>query len=330
MARLQLAIGQQRAFLNQIIANGMRVRDIAKATQVCERTVRDWRREKHRMFYEAATKLAQATQIALPDGAMVLPEFWHVRRAASLGARRRLALHGPLGTRESRRKGGLAAARKFREHPEWARRIGWTRRKPIHAPRLGPELAEFIGIMLGDGCLGSRYQVSVYFDAETDREHATYIQGLIERLFGVKAVRSCRPGTRGGALVVSNRNLVEFLEVIGLRRGDKVQHQVDVPSWIWEQREYQVSCLRGLMDTDGSVYLYDHRVNGSQYRHLALSFSNRSQPLLASVRTILQTLGFAPTSRSYQVNLQRQLEIDLYFQSVGSHNPKFLRKVGMI
>jgi hypothetical protein len=78
---------------------------------------------------------------------------------ARLGGLRRCELYGNPGTAEGRSKGGRRGCEFFRLHPEIARLRGFVTRKETKNPPRSGELANFIGIMLGDG--GIR-QISTY------------------------------------------------------------------------------------------------------------------------------------------------------------------------
>ena len=326
MSRLDCLDGTQRFLIEAALARCSSVRELVRICRVHPRTLRDWHQERHRMSFEVFQRLAERTGMRYQKALSVLPEFWHIQKAASLGGQRRYQLYGAPGSQESRRQGGLTSARKFRENPALAKAIGFRLRKPIRQPRKSALLAEFVGILLGDGCLGSPFQVSIAFNSETDASYGVYLQQLFRRLFGVSAPIKCRAGTRSGNVVASSRALVEYLEAVGLRRGNKVRHQVGLPQWIWTQRSYRQACLRGLMDTDGSVYRYTHRVNGHLYDHVALCFTNRSKPLLVSAERLLRYDNFRPRIKKYQVCLNRQLEIERYFYVIGSSNSKHLAR----
>jgi len=45
--------------------------------------------------------------------------------------------------------------------------------------------------------------------------------------------------------------LVQELERLGLKCGNKVTQQVGVPNWIQNNTSYTIACVRGLIDTDG-------------------------------------------------------------------------------
>jgi hypothetical protein len=322
MARIDARGGTQR----ELVERGRRYfpswQAMAQACGVHPRTLADWRREKHRMSFEALVKLSEQTGMLIPETINVLPEFWHIKRAARLGGLRRYALYGPPGSVESRRRGGCRSIAQFRVEALAGRLGRFQLAIPIRAPERSPALAEFVGIMLGDGCFSSRFQVSVSFNGQTDAEYGRYLRSLFRHLFGLSSTIRVRPGTAEGVVTASSRGLVELLETLGLARGDKVEHQVGVPEWIWCEAAYQSACLRGLMDTDGSVYQYIHRVNGYTYRHVALAFSNRSRPLLDFVERLLRTFELRPRRRRYQVCLYRKADIARYFQAVGTSNLK--------
>ncbi|MFX0051218.1 MAG: hypothetical protein ACFE8U_08010, partial [Candidatus Hermodarchaeota archaeon] len=48
--------------------------------------------------------------------------------------------------------------------------------------------------------------------------------------------------------------LVQELERLGLKCGNKVKQQVGVPNWIQNNTSYSIACVRGLIDTDGYLY----------------------------------------------------------------------------
>ena len=126
--------------------------------------------------------------------------------------------------------------------------------------------------------------------------------------------------------MVSSKRFVDYLLTLGMPKGDKVAVQATVPQWICKEEEYKRSCLRGLMDTDGSVYNYSHRVYGRQYVHSALCFTNRSLPLLEFVEKVLSDEGYRPIVSRYQVYVHRRREMKRYFDEIGTHNPKFLQR----
>ncbi len=323
MPRLDCLDGTQRSLLEQALQRCSTVDQLAKVCGVHPRTIRDWRREKHRMSYDSLRCICTSTGISEPTGVRLLPDYWHIQEAARLGGQRRTSLYrGSPGTPEGRRKGGQISSARFQANPTLAKTLGFQVRKAIRRPKKSALLAEFIGIMLGDGCLSSQFQVGISFNANTDRAYGMYLQSMFRTLFDLGASIQRRVETYGWTVVASSRALVEYLQVLGLVQGSKVANQVDLPSWIWSRPAYRQACLRGLMDTDGSVYRYRHCVYGRLYSHVAMCFTNHSEPLLRSVKRLLSDCQFHPRAARYHIVLNRATEIRRYFKMIGTRNVK--------
>lgn len=327
MSRAKISRGGQREFLNSVQkATNFDWDTIAKLCNVCPRSLQDWRREKCNMNYEALLKLYKISKAPIPKDIEVLPEYWSTKKAAKIGAVRRYEVYGNPGTPEGRRKGGINSQKKFRLNPEYAKKVGIKVRKYINQPSFSPLLAEFVGILLGDGGI-SDYQVSITFNRETDREYSIFLQKIVEDLFSISPSTVLTKTDKGDNVVISSKNLVEFLKKIGLKKRNKVRQQINIPDWIWQDKRYQIACLRGLIDTDGSFYSYCHKTYNKIYCNFAMGFANHSKPLLKSVYKILKLLNFAPTiTKNNRVYLYRKKDINRYFLEIDTHNPKHRKK----
>jgi hypothetical protein len=262
------------------------------------------------MSYEALLRLSHLSGIPVPSVIEVVSEKERHKRAGVKGAKRVLALYGNPGTPEGRSKGGRTSLRRRAEHPEWYD-DNFIVRKPIKVPTQSVELAELVGILLGDGRI-TDMQVIVYGNLLTEVDYSRFEAGLFKRLFGITA--SVREGKGNTSIVmVSAIALVEYLESIGLRRGDKIAQQVSVPSWIFNDTAYIRACVRGLMDTDGSIYPETKIYKEREYHYVNLCFTTHSQPLAKAMRHMLCELGFRPTvsSDGQRVYLRRQEEVEI-------------------
>ena len=243
-----------------------------------------------------------------------------------LGALQRYKLYGNLGTPEGRSKGGKRSCEFFRLHPEVARQRGFVTLKEINKPARSTELAAFIGIMLGDGGFHSKYQFTISFNYKTDREFAEYVARLIKRLFnvGYKIIRE--KDNLGADIIVSSRSVVDFLLKQGLKAGNKIKNQVDIPAWIKKNKEFRKVCIRGLFDTDGSLYGHRYKVNNKWYEYLKLDFTSCSKPLLGSVYAILSDLGIKSSLKGVHISVSAKADVNRYLATVGSSNTKFLNR----
>ena len=331
-SKVKFQKGKQRDFLEKALsALNMDTSELAKVACVCDRTLRDWKREKYNISFWPLFLISYKLRTKLPEDIEVRPPYWSVKKAGKLGGKRRIELYGPPGTLESRRKGGLATREKILSDPsflERIRKLGFITRKEIKRPEKSFKLAEFIGIMLGDGGVSSSHQITVSFNGKKDQDHALYIQRLIKNLFGISSKMQIRKKDWSANIVISATNLVNFLKKMGIKKGNKVTNQVDVPDWIFEKKEYQASCLRGLFDTDGCVYKHSYKVAGKGYSYLKMSFRNYSIPLLKSIKRMLEKLNYHPVIdiNHQTVYINRPEEVKKYFSKIRTSNPRYLSR----
>lgn len=239
-----------------------------------------------------------------------------------LGGLARQSKYGNPGTSEGRRLGGLRSQITHRTN-----KTGFNTLKKVHLPRYSVALAELFGILAGDGHVGE-YQVSMTTNARTDAQHAYYVQKLFLKLFHISSNISKRKTSNALVVVLSSKKVCDFLCVHGLVRGNKVQMQLDAPLWVRGNEKYRTVFLRGLFDTDGSVYVDVHKINGVTYHNIGMAFTNRSTPLLLFFKTTLELLGFHPTQKTkYIVFLRREAEVRRYFDLIGSSNQKHLDRL---
>lgn len=328
MGRIVFPQGEQNKFINKILVESKSsIQQLAKICNVSERTIRDWKREKFTLSEIALLKIQKKFHVAIPKGIKRLGNYWYIEKGAKLGGLKHLELYGPPGTPEGRKKGGKVSQQRRRENPEKYRELGCIIRKNFIPLKESKDLSEMIGIILGDGGI-TQYQVAITLGNPTDREYAKYVQNLMAKIFGELPSWYEHEKENYIDLCISGRNLVENLKQFGVEKGNKIDRQIDIPEWIWKKKEYQTSCVRGLVDTDGGVYFHKHWTKGVKYRHLGLCFTSWSKPLIESVSRILSAFGIKHTveleGRIYIYSLDC---IKKYFSDFGSHNPKHSQKL---
>lgn len=322
MERLGISKKSQKEFLKLVkFKSNLKWNELAGICDVSSRTIRDWRKAKYTISYKSGKTLSAVFKIPLPNGFKILRPYWYIMKHARAGAEARQKIYGLLGNRETRRIGGLISQQRRRDNPEKYRLLGCNIRKSIKKPLKHSEsLSELVGIILGDGGITNN-QIRVTLNRKTDKEYSTFVKKLIYKVFGEQP--SINPRENVLNLTVSGVNLVEAVEGIGLRRGNKIKNQVGIPNWIFRNKNFSKLCVRGLMDTDGGVYFHKHKIKGISYTNFGLTFTNHSRPLVNGVIKVLNSYGFMPSlvadKRIYIYDLK---EIKRYFGVIGSSNPK--------
>lgn len=216
--------------------------------------------------------------------------------------------------------------------------------KDIKIPKESVELAEFIGIILGDGCISRYYKpgkcayaaVRIAGHAEKDYDYlVNYVKPLIEKLFDIKVSvkRHSDLNKKTIYLIIYGIKLIDFLKEMGLKSGNKIQNQTTIPKWIFSDDEYLKACVRGLYDTDGSLYeLLPHWPGLFQ-----LNFDNYNITLLKDMRKALIQLDFHPskihgtkTKNGTKVDITRKAEIKKFYKEIGTSNLRRIKQFNKI
>lgn len=243
------------------------------------------------------------------------------REAGSLGGKAREILYGNLGTSEGRRRGGLRSQQTHKKDP-----LSPFVARPVATPRRDVHFAELIGAILGDGTV-TKYQLILYSNALDEIEYSVFLSDLVMKVFHVSTATHQIKKYGVIRLTCSRVEVVDHLQKADVGIGNKVRRQAEVPLWIKHNKAFAQACVRGLVDTDGCVYLDRHRVKGQNYTSLCIAFTNASMPLLDFVFETLESLGFHPTRHKRDVRLRRREEVIQYAKRVGFSNPKHARKI---
>lgn len=197
-------------------------------------------------------------------------------------------------------------------------------------PKKSEKLAEFIGIILGDGNLSEYDAIRIAGDSRKDRDYLEkYIVKLIRELF------NCEPSLyfskRSNCLYVyfGSKIVSNYLVKCGLKKGNKIKNNLTIPSWIMKNPSYLKACLRGLIDTDGSVYELLPKWPGLYQ----IYFGNRNLILLEDTHKGFSQLGFVVSKLCNFNNklpcfyITRKSEIQKYITEIGFSNIKHKEKL---
>lgn len=242
-------------------------------------------------------------------------------RAGKLGGEARFRIHGALGTVEGRRLGGLRSLATHR-----LRKTAFKTLREIKKPKHSSQLAEVLGILMGDGHVG-KYQVSVVTNSETDYEHACHVKRLLEEIFKLPVSMIRLKNTNAVIILLSSKSTCDFLRTAGMSTGNKTRDQIQAPSWIYQNPRFKRAFLRGLVDTDGCVYFDRHKIKNRDYASICIAFTNASLPLLNFVEQSMRDEGFSPTRWGRHVRLRRRDDVFQYAKRIGFSNPKHAKKI---
>ena len=192
------------------------------------------------------------------------------------------------------------------------------------------DLAEIIGILLGDGGIHldttGKYQVHIACN-KAEVQYLSYLQKLFGSYFQPYSFYITELQTEYLLRNISVQ-LANHLFDSGLKSGDKILSKAVIPLWIFSDSMLLQRCIRGLFDTDGCVY----RKFG---KYAQLQFKFGGLPLIISLRNALLQVGFSPTRIQQECNdkfihwklyIIRQQEIERFFKLIEPKNSKHCQR----
>ncbi|MBS3051435.1 MAG: hypothetical protein J4400_04785 [Candidatus Aenigmarchaeota archaeon] len=219
------------------------------------------------------------------------------------------------------------------------------KRKGLQLPVvLSEELAEFLGIMTGDGSINkyrfkggtaSEYSISITCSFTDDKEYIdNFIVPLIFRVFNIKLKPVKLKGQNTIRIITRSKGLFYFLKDIGFNIGPK--DNIEIPKFILKNKKFIIPFIRGLFDTDGSVSL---KKQGHNYP--VISVKQKSRKLVEQLELILKEMGFSMyteydtivndnrgfSSKGSRIYINGRKNAKNWMGKIGFHNPKHIRKV---
>jgi len=203
--------------------------------------------------------------------------------------------------------------------------------------KITPELAELVGVIMGDGYIYSNYgthQVGIVGSPETDREYFEKIKELIKKIWD-KEVR-IKIGGRGLRIIISSKEIAQLLinnfDIPSGKKSDKI-FICDRIAKDWDLTKH---AIRGLVDTDGSVFV--SKKPGVE-KYPTIELNTTSKKLAMQLKEILESQGFRVTKiwgripkgqehclTEYKVCLNGQNNLKKWINEIGFSNPYKLER----
>jgi len=212
----------------------------------------------------------------------------------------------------------------------------------MRKPKLyNKKLAEFTGIMLGDGSIGkykckkgdgtSNTQRCIAVTLSSDeKEFSEYVISLFNDLFDINP--SVRQKNNENVIEVRSfrQDLFKFLTTkLGLRTSPK-WNRAEIPE-IYLGDNYRKEVLRGYFDTDGSVVLTDN--NGTLYPRLEMKIS--PSPMQKQFVRVLENENFNFGNydigkRKIRIQMNGKSQLQKWLKEIGFANRKHLNKTDRV
>ncbi len=208
---------------------------------------------------------------------------------------------------------------------------------------MNSDLAEEIGIHVGDGCMHSyvnNYGIKGYqYTTTSGLDEMDYVKGhlvsLIKKVYGLETLP--KPKKDGSVqLHYGCKSLVKFKMTLGLPLGRK--DNIVIPECVLKS-DFILDFLRGLMDTDGCLCFLRKYRKVHYYPRLAIG--SKSKKLILQVDSVLRSRGFKTTvslddtqkasngveCTTSRVVMNGKKNLRRWINLIGFSNPKNIRKL---
>ncbi|RLG17138.1 hypothetical protein DRN62_01995 [Nanoarchaeota archaeon] len=189
---------------------------------------------------------------------------------------------------------------------------------------------ELIGAVIGDGNLYSHkkhYRVHLTGHPKKDRNYYEYLKELIRKCWGKKARIKVRQ--RALRLTVYSKEVYEKLKKLGIPEGREKHKKVTIPKMAWRDEGALKKVIRGIADTDGSVFISDKK-RAKAYPSVEITTSSKT--LACEIRSALNNFGFRVANlrrykskksrcKSYKVSLYGKTNLEKWMKEIGFSNP---------
>lgn len=214
------------------------------------------------------------------------------------------------------------------------------------------ETAEFLGWYFGDGCIsitGNRYEFAITGDITEEREfYKQIIVPTLNKIFyhklGRKIELKLYPSVGVCGIYLFDRTFVRgLLAEFDLKPGKKIDVNIPYFKTINQKKHF----LRGLFDTDGSIYFCKSNVKTKNptfcttfHYKPKIKLATISKIIIERVFKMLLELGFSPRLYSprkqrphenimYSVVLDTNKNIEKWIKEIGFRNPKHSTKIAV-
>lgn len=175
---------------------------------------------------------------------------------------------------------------------------------------------------MGDGGINNLWQANISLNSIKDADYSLFILELCKKLFGVAPALRKRKTTNTLVVSLASISVVNFLVDKGLPRGNKLENNLKIPEWILQEESYRKACVRGLVDTDGCMFIHVHRVKGKEYRNISLTFTSFSPELILQMAEIFAEFGIVPhiSGGGKCIYIYRAADVAKYLEVFGTSN----------
>lgn len=171
------------------------------------------------------------------------------------------------------------------------------------------DVAEYMGVVLGDGNISifPRTERLIIVSNANNQYFIKRYSFLTEKLFNKKPTVSKLKGINAIRISIYQKKISYRLKI---PTGNRNRMHIIIPGWIWMEKNYIISLLKGLFEAEGSLSIH---LPTCTYN---FQFKNNNKYLLNAVEKGLKILGYNPEIRKNAIRLRKKKEVETFKQLI--------------
>jgi len=162
--------------------------------------------------------------------------------------------------------------------------------------------AYIVGLALGDGNLSNPNRRAVRLRVTCDKKYPKLYKHILKSLQKFLPDNKVSLVNRKGCFDVSCYSN-KWEEILGwkAKNGSKLKQKVKIPNWILENKEFTKECLRGIIQTDGSIF--------KDRKYLHVNITSSISTLAETIKKAIENIGYKPNMQTFKSKTQDKFTI---------------------
>lgn len=193
--------------------------------------------------------------------------------------------------------------------------------REIKIPFKSNKLAEFFGVLAGDGYLIERdriHKIGITLNLTEDEDYVRYIVTLVKHLFNINPTIQIREKTHRCDILIHSKAIAQFIMFLNFPNGTK-KGKLKIPLWILKRQSYIRKFLRGLMDTDGSLF-FAKRGTYKLNQYPVMEIKMHDKQFINQLDKALKLVGFKGVRLKNKIQFNGRRWLEKWVREIGLKN----------
>lgn len=198
----------------------------------------------------------------------------------------------------------------------------------IKIPKRSKDLSEFLGIMFGDGYIlksKRHHKLAIGLNITEDLFYLDYVNTLIKKLFNTNTKPRFRYDQGQIEVEIESKAISQFLLRSGMPAGKKA-YRLKIPKWISTNRKFITPFIRGLTDTDGSLFFAKRGTyKNNSYPVIEIKLHNNPE-FIKDVSNHLRKIGLKTNNNHMKIQINGKENLNKWMKEINFKNPVHLTR----